>query len=319
MKKMRKLMALTLAVLMVVAALSGCGSKKEFPSDTITIYVHAAAGGGTDTMCRQVASLISEAEGWNVACEQKTGGSGAVMFNFVSGEDADGYTLGSGPCDLAILDALGTINLEDNTMLACTIYWPAALYVAADAPYDTLDDFVEYCAANPGEVKLGNSGSGGIWHICAANFAQKAGIEVTHVPYDGAATALAGALNGEIDGCIVGTTEGYSYVESGDFKCLGVFDGEESVVLPGVPTAASQGYDMNFGAWVGLCAPKDLDEEVRVKLVDAIEKAVASDEYIEFCESRGFMPKFMNTEDFTAFAKAEAENNKALLTELGMI
>ena len=92
---------------------------------------------------------------------------------------------------------------------------------------------------------MANSGIGSIWHIAACVLADKTGIEINHVPYDGATGAVTALLGKEIDAVVVGTCEGYSYVESGDFKCLASFSEERSYVLPDEPTAREQGHDIN--------------------------------------------------------------------------
>ena len=132
----------------------------DFPKDTLNIICHAAAGGGSDALARQVAQGLQDGNGWTVTVDNKTGGSGSVGMQFVMNSKPDGYTIGTAPVELSMIEALGYAQLapEDVQLLGCGMSWPAALYVPADAPYDTLEDFINYCTENPGKVRVANSG-----------------------------------------------------------------------------------------------------------------------------------------------------------------
>lgn len=248
-------------------------SAVDFPKDTINVICHAAAGGGSDALARQVAQGLQDGSGWSVTVDNKTGGSGSVGMQFVMNSKADGYTIGTAPVELSMIEALGYAELapEDVALLGCGMSWPAALYVPANAPYETLEDFITYCTENPGKVRVANSGIGSIWHIAACVLADKTGIEINHVPYDGATGAVTALLGKEIDAVVVGTCEGYSYVDSGDFKCLASFSEERSSVLPDAPTAKEQGHDINVVCWVGFLAPRGIEEAKQHILEDALK------------------------------------------------
>ena len=290
----------------------------DFPKDTVNIICHAAAGGGSDALARQVAQGLQDESGWTVTVDNKTGGSGSVGMQFVMNSKADGYTIGTAPVELSMIEALGYAELapEDVQLLGCGMSWPAALYVPADAPYDTLEDFVNYCKENPGTVRVANSGIGSIWHIAACVLADKSGIEISHVPYDGATGAVTALLGKEIDAVVVGTCEGYSYVESGDFKCLASFSEERSSVLPDVPTAKEQGSDINVVCWVGFLAPKGIEEGKLQILEDALKNVFASDAYVKFCEGRGCDSTYYTPDEFLAMASEDYKYYSELITSL---
>lgn len=290
----------------------------DFPKDTVNIICHAAAGGGSDALSRQVAQGLQDENGWTVTVDNKTGGSGSVGMQFVMNSKADGYTIGTAPVELSMIKALGYADLspEDVQLLGCGMSWPAALYVPADAPYETLDDFIKYCAENPGKVRVANSGIGSIWHIAACVLADKADIELNHVPYDGATGAVTALLGKEIDAVVVGTCEGYSYVESGDFKCLASFSEERSSVLPETATAKEQGHDINVVCWVGFLAPKGIEEGKLRILEDALKNVFASDAYVEFCKGRGCDSTYYTPEEFLAMAENDFAYYSELITSL---
>ncbi len=294
------------------------GEAVDFPKDTLNIICHAAAGGGSDALARQVAQGLQDGNGWTVTVDNKTGGSGSVGMQFVMNSKADGYTIGTAPVELSMIEALGYAELapEDVQLLGCGMSWPAALYVPADAPYNTLEDFINYCKENPGKVRVANSGIGSIWHIAACVLADKSGIELSHVPYDGATGAVTALLGKEIDAVVVGTCEGYSYVESGDFKCLASFSEERSSVLPDVPTAKEQGSDINVVCWVGFLAPKGIEEARLQILEDGLKDVFASDAYIEFCKGRGCDSTYYTPDEFLSMASEDYKYYSELITSL---
>ncbi len=316
----KKLVTLVCAAVMV-CAMGQTALAADYPDETINLICHAAAGGGSDAMAREVAELLQDDFGWTVTVDNKTGGSGSVGMQYVMSSKPDGYTIGTAPVELSMIEALGyaDINPDDVQLLACTMSWPAALYVSADSDMDTLDDFIAYCEENPGEVQVANSGVGSIWHISACVLADKTGIDIQHVPYDGATGALTALLGDEVEACVVGTCEGYTYVESGDLKCLASFSEERSDVLPDVPTTVEQGYDdVVVTCWVGLLAPLGMDDDVLNTLVDAIEEVVESDTYQEFCAGRGCDGTYYGPDEFYEMAKADCDYYSELITELGI-
>ncbi len=307
----------------MLLGLTACGSSSnaKFPSDTVNIICHSKEGGGSDALSREVAQVLQDKLGWSVTVENKTGGSGSVGMQYVQNSKADGYTIGTAPVELSMIQALGyaELNPDSVSLLGCGMSWSAALYVPKDAPYETLEDFVSYCSENPDAVKVANSGIGSIWHIAACVLSDKAGITLNHVPYDGATGALTALLGNEVDAAVVGTCEGYSYVDSGDLKCLAVFGEERSDTMPDVPTAKEQNYDINVVCWVGFLAPKGIDEATLTTLQDALKTVFETEEYKTFCENRGCDSTYYNAEEFKAMADNDYTYYSELISSLGIV
>jgi len=121
---------------------------------------------------------------------------------------------------------------------------PAALTVKKDAPYNTVEEFIAYAKDHPGEISIGNSGPGSVWHIAAGLLAEKADIEVKYVPYDGAAPAITALVGDHIQAVSVSPAEVQGQVEAGDLKILGVMNSERVPAFPDVPTFEELGYDI---------------------------------------------------------------------------
>ncbi len=316
----KKLVTFVCAAVMV-CAMGQTALAADYPDETINVICHAAAGGASDAMSREYAELLQEEYGWTVTVDNKTGGSGSVGMQYVMNSDPDGYTIGTAPVELSMIEALGyaEINPDDVQLLGCALTQPASLYVSADSDIDSLDDFIAYCEENPGSVQVANSGVGSIWHISACVLADKTGIDIQHVPYDGSTGALTALLGNEVEACVCGTSEGYTYVDSGDLKCLATFAEERSDVLPDVPTTVEQGYDdVVVTSWCGLLAPLGMDEDTLNTLVDAIKEVSESDAYVEFCTGRGCDATYYDPDAFYEMAKADCDYYSELITELGI-
>ncbi len=309
----------------MLLGMTACGSTGSadaaFPSDNVNIICHSKEGGGSDALSREVAQVLQDKLGWSVTVENKTGGSGSVGMQYVQNSKPDGYTIGTAPVELSMIQALGyaDLNPDSVSLLGCGMSWSAALYVPKDAPYENMEDFINYCKENPDSVKVANSGIGSIWHIAACVLADKADISLSHVPYDGATGALTALLGKEVDAAVVGTCEGYSYVDSGDLKCLGVFGEERSDTMPDVPTAKEQNYDINVVCWVGFLAPKGIDETTLTTLQDALKTVFETEEYKSFCEARGCDSTYYNAEEFKKMADSDYTYYSELISSLGIV
>lgn len=312
MKKGKIMLTLALAASMVFMTACGGGStstskpeEKKYPTKQINLIIQAAPGGLSDTVARTVGQELQKSLGVPVVAANKTGAAGAVAMSFLQGSNPDGYTIGYVPVELAMVKALGySSDVEPGafTLLGRSNISPATITVRADAPWKTLEEFLDYAKKNPGKIKVGNSGTGSIWHIAAATVEEVAGVKFNHVPFDGAAPAIAALMGSHIDAVTVSVSEVKSGVANGKLRVLAVVDKERSPYLPEVPTMKEKGYDATVAAWGGFAAPKDLPKEVKDALIPAIEKAIQSDSLKKIAEERGFTVAYQNSEDFSKFA-----------------
>jgi len=141
---------------------------------------------------------------------------------------------------------------------------------------------------------VGNSGPGSIWHIAALSLEKAAGIKLVHVPFDGAAPAVAALLGGHITAVTVSPTEVKAGVESGQLRILAVMSDERTPLFPDVPTMKELGYDVSIAAWGGLALPKGVDPEVYKILADAFKKAYDSETFQKFLLDRGMTPAYLD-------------------------
>ncbi|WP_129114771.1 Bug family tripartite tricarboxylate transporter substrate binding protein [Halegenticoccus tardaugens] len=311
-----------------LVGLAGCldnldeldSDEQQFPSEKIEMVCPWSAGGGTDRTGRKLAELGKERLETSLFVTNQTGGSGSVGFNAIANADPDGHTLGITTveiCTISHLDIAG-VGPDDLAPVLQYNFDPAALTVPQDAPYGSLDEFVDYAKDNPNEINVSNSGTGAIWHLSAAGFAREAGIEVEHVGYDGGSPATKAVVNGEVDATAASAAEVASQVTDGPLTVLGVMGDDRVDIFPEVPTFKELGYDFEMGAWRGLTVPKDTPQERIEALHGAFKSVYDSDDFRSFMEENGFGLVYRNTKEFGEFMDAEFDRFGKIVDQLDL-
>lgn len=298
------------------------GSKEEakYPTKQIELVIPYAPGGASDMVSRTVGASLEKDLGVPVVALNKTGGTGAVGMSYVEAKNPDGYTIGYVPVEMAMVSALGfaDISPENYDLLGRAIVIPAAITVPADAPYDTIEEFVQYSLDNPGKVRVGNSGTGSIWHIAAAGLAEETGAELNYVPFEGAAPAVAALLGGHIEAVSVSPSEVKAGVDGGDLKILAVMSKDRDKVFPDVPTLIESGIDLEIAAWGGFVVPKGTPDDVKATLEASVKQAVESEEFLKVAGERGLNPAYLTAEEFTQFALDQYEFFGELIPKMSL-
>ena len=306
------------------SASSGGSSSAEtvdFPGNKqVSLIVPYSAGGASDTVARIYASELEQSLGTSIVVSNVTGASGAIGLEQVRNSNPDGYTIAYMPVESTMLKALGFTDLstDDFRFIGRAMTIPAAVTVRADAPWDTFEDFVNYAKEHPGEIQVGNSGTGSIWHIAAASIEKECGVQFTHVPFDGAAPAVAALLGGNIQAVTVSPSEVKNNVDSGDFKVLCVLGESRSSVVPDVPTAQELGIDITIQGWGGFAVPKDTPQAVIDMLEKASETAINSDSVKKTLADRGYEHAYLSGSDMDQKASEELAYYSELIPELGI-
>lgn len=293
------------AVVSAVALMAGPQAMAQgaFPQREVTIVVPFNPGGASDMTARIIAKGMEPELGKPVVVVNKAGGSGGVGMSQVARGTADGYTLSYIPVELVMHKALKLSDLEPATFdfVGQTTLVPAALTVPVDAPYKTVAEFVAYAKANPGKVRVGNSGAGSIWHIAASALEQAQSLKFNHIPFEGAAPAVTALMGKHIEAVTVNSGEVKAGVDAGKLKILAVMTAKRDPAFPDVPTMKESGINLEFVGWGGFAAPKGTPKPVMDKLAAALKKAASTDEFKTFITSRGMVVEYRSPEDFKKF------------------
>ena len=195
---------------------------------------------------------------------------------------------------------------------------PSAVTVRTDSPWTTLEEFIAEAKGKPGELMVGTSAPGTIWDLAAAAFAQEAGVEFNQVPYAGGAIeAIKDLLGGHIDAITVSPGEVAPYVESGEFRILGVMSAERDVNFSDVPTLIELGYDVEVSTWRAVVAPQGTPSEIAEILHDGFKKAMEDPEFIQFMNNGGFAIGYMGSEELGQYIIDQENLLAPLLIEQG--
>ncbi len=308
-----------LVLISVVLLSSGCLSRPgSYPSREIKLIIQASPGGLSDTVSRVIASLMEQKLGAPVVCENKPGAAGALAFSYVSRQAPDGYTIGHGPVEIAMVRALGyaRVGPDDMELLCLVSKTQPALAVHAGSRWRTFGDFAAAARARPGYYVVANSGAGSIWHINALLMERGSGIQVVHCPFSGSSGALTALLGRHVDAVVAGVGEVAPHIRAGGLRALAVFDRDRSPLLPDVPAVSEEGYEFGTSAWSGFFAPKGLPADRGRVLVQAIRFAFQSQEFQRVCRERGMQPVFLPPEEFRSFAGEQARFFSAMIPVL---
>lgn len=273
----RRLLALAPAALALVAActvaLPGAAFAQAYPSHTIELVVPFQPGGGTDAVARAYAEAARKHLSQSVVVLNRPGASGAIGWNEVINAKPDGYKLAVVTVELVTLPHIGLakFNYDDLQPIARLNADQAAITVRADAPWNTIEEFLAASKAQPETVRVGNAGNGSIWHFAAAALEDKTGAKFSHIPFQGAGPAVQALLGGHIEAVGVSPAEVTTFVQAGKLKLLAVMADQRVKGFDQVPTLKERGIDLTIGTWRGIAAPKGTPPEV----VSALRTATA--------------------------------------------
>lgn len=255
----------------------GSARASEYPSKIIELIVPVAAGGGTDMVGRAFAEAAKKyLPQQPMIVLNKPGASGAVGTAELINAKPDGYKIGIIICELTIIPNLGVTKYtaSDLRPIAQLNADPSAVSVRADAPWQTIEEFLADVRKRKDPVAIANAGVGSIWHMAAAAFAEKANLNVNHVPYLGAAPAVVGLLGGHVDALTVSPGEVAQHVAAGKIRTLAVMaDKRIGGMFESVPTLKERGIDVSVGVWRGLAVPKTTPSDIVSTLSDVARKA----------------------------------------------
>jgi tripartite-type tricarboxylate transporter receptor subunit TctC len=304
--------------------LSRHATAQAYPDRPIRMVVAYSAGGGTDLMARAVAGKMTEMLGQSIVIENRAGGAGTVGTVSVAQARPDGYSLlfatGSEMSLKPLLEGNLPYNTDrDFTPVGRVGITPVVFAVHPSVPAETMAEFLALARARPGQMNVSNSGIGGIMHLTASAIAVKAGIEVTHVPYRGAALAVADAAAGVVEATVSGLPPVLAQAREGRLRILGVSTPSRSSAIPEVPTLAESGlagFDMSN--IVGIVVPRGTPEAIIARINAAANAAVADAEVRRIMVANGADPVGSTPAEHAALIAAERARLREVVQLTGL-
>ncbi|HSR13864.1 MAG TPA: tripartite tricarboxylate transporter substrate binding protein [Thermodesulfobacteriota bacterium] len=292
----------------------------DFPSKPITIVVSWSAGGGQDLVARALQPPLQEALKQSVVIVNRPGGGASIGFNSVSASDPDGYTICQASPSMNILKYTlkAGIDYKNFAPIIFGAYTPATILVKVDAPWKDLKEFLAYAKANPGKIRIANSGYGGIFHIAAIAIEKYAQVKLTHVPYKGTAPSVPALLGGHIDAILAGFGDTQHFIKDGKMKAIGVQAPERSKFAPNVQTFKELGMDVDMVSYYSWVAPKNTPRNRINVLFEGFKKALHTKSFEEFADSQGVTIAIKDPDEFGRFFEKEDVKFKELITMAGI-
>jgi tripartite-type tricarboxylate transporter receptor subunit TctC len=274
-----------------------------YPTRQISLVVPVAPGGGVDTAARILSEKLQEKLKQPVVVENRPGAGSMVGASFVARATPDGHTLllmepaavlakwlnKSVPYDVT----------SDFTPIALVATQPLVLFAQPSLPVNDVKELIAYCKANPGKLSVGTAGVGSPHHLAAVWLNTAAKIEITHVPYRGAAPALADLLAGQIPLIWALSVSVMPFVAQGKVKALGVSTQQRFPMLPQVPTVAESGvpeFDVNF--FYGVAAPAKVPPDIVTRLETTIREITELPEVRARMSTLGMAVDFRKSDQF---------------------
>src|SRR5512139_3505176 len=272
----------------------------EFPTKEVQIIIPWAAGGATDLIFRALAATTGKYFGKAVVVINRPGGGGAVGYTEAAQAKPDGYTLVSAVTPLTILPHQVTtaFTYKNFDAIINVVDDPSMFLVRSDAPWKSLQEFLDYAKKNPNMITVGNSGAGGGVHLVALAFERAAGVKFNHIPFAGGGPSVTAILGGHVNAVSVSPPEGISQVQAKKLKIIALFAQQRFAMFPDVPTVKEQGIDFAMGMWRGLAGPQGTPPEVVRILHEAFKKGMEDPILVKNAKDMAVNLSYMGPEDF---------------------
>ena len=305
--------ALHQLALLPLAAAWPIANAQTFPDRPVRVVVPFAPGNTLDTALRQVAEVFKQNTGQALVVEAKPGGSGIIAAQTVMQAAPDGYTL------LLANTSMFTINPHtfaklpydpDKNFKPVTNFLGSAMVMAVNAsvPANNVAEFVAWTKANPGKVSFASFTAGNSSHFAGVILNQRAGLDMTHVPFNGTPPAVQNLVGGQVHAAFLPLLAVKPHVDSGKVKMLAITSPQRSSLAPNLATFREQGYpDLDIYIWAAIAAPAGTPDAIIGKLNTEFGRALRSTEIRDKWATMGFEPLPSTPDEFTRFSQAESK------------
>ncbi|MFV2093058.1 MAG: tripartite tricarboxylate transporter substrate binding protein [Hyphomicrobiales bacterium] len=287
----------------------GMATAGEYPDREVLGVVMWGAGGATDTVARAINPAAEKALGKPIVVLNKSGGAGAISTAFVNVAPADGYTFLYGAENPQLHGVMGVSKLDYNSFYPVNILGRgvAVVVVRDDSKYKTMAELLADVKANPGKVKMGATGPGGLPGTIGALIGNSAPFDVTSIPFGGEGPGLTALQGGEVDFMPSGISAAAELIKSGRLRALAVVNPAPVPQLPGVPAITdalpAMAKFLPWGPFYGVFVRKDTPDDVKAKLVSAFKTAAESKEFTTLMANRGNVVMNISGDEADKFLK----------------
>ena len=284
---------------------------QAYPARPVRMIVPFAPGGQNDAIGRLIAQKLSENFGKQYIIENVGGGGGVVGTSRAAQAAPDGYTL-------LVMDTGFVINpfvypkvpydpFKDFDPVSIAVTTTQVLTVTPSLPVKSVKELVALVKANPGKYSYASPGIGTPGHMTAELFRLSLGLDLVHVPFNGAGPAVASTIGGHTPIAFGSPASSVAQVQDGKLRGLAVASGKRLVALPDLPTMAQAGFpDIDVEFWIGIFAPAATPKDIVAALNREVDKAVALPDVRQRLDALGFEAAAIGSADSAAKLKSES-------------
>ena len=297
-------------------------AQSDWPSRPIRIILPSGPGGTSDIFMRLLSDNLSKTLGQPVVVDNKPGAGGTLAATLAAQAEPDGYTLMmNSVATHAIGPAMYKLKFDPEknvTAVAQLAYSANILYVRKDSPFKNVRELITYAKANPGKLNYASSGAGTSLHLAAVEMSLLFGLDMVHIPYNGAAPAMQAVLSGDAAFSFENSMSIMGQIRGGSVAPLAVTTSRRIPQLANVPTmieSGAQGFDIS--SWFGIVAPGGTPKPIVDKVAAAFERALKDPQIADQINKLGADPQFMLPAEFHAYMKSERQKWAAIVKASG--
>ena len=311
---------ITTALLLCLAALSSFAAD-EYPTKPVSIVVAYAPGGQGDVFARLVSEKLSTLYKQPVVVDNKPGVSGTVGTRVAAKAKNDGYTLllgqtGEITVNRLLIKDMGYDPMKELVPVVLIGNAPLVMLAPADAPYNTVQEFIQLARAKPGEFSYGSVGAGTPGHLSAVALGLGAKLNMVHVPYKGVGPLLSDLMAGRLQAFFSSASAAMPQIKGGKLKALAVTTPKRMNSLPDVPTVAEAGLPgFSYTLWGGLFAPAGTPAAVIDSLNREVNAVLAMPEIRTRLEADNVAVPKNTPAEFADYVRAESVKFEKLIKE----
>ncbi len=323
MNRLSRIAAGLLAALGVVALAPAASAQSDYPNRPVRLIVGFPAGSSADIAARVVGNRMTQILGQQVVVESKPGAGSSIAAEQVARSDKDGYTLfmlsSANITNEAINPALPFNIVRDFAPIALVNTTAVILAVHPSTGAKSVKELIALAKAKPGQINYASTGIGTAPHLSGELLAQRAGIQIQHVPYKGSPAAATDLLAGRVSMMFSPASAVIAQAREGKITLLATATGQRLGVLPDLPTMAEAGMpDFETSIWFGLVAPAGTPRPIVEKLAKAVAQATSGPEVAKAWEPQGIIPMSGGPDFFARHIASEIKRWGAVAQAAGL-